>query len=63
VPVPGEEQQAAAGPWSDAPGQPASGAAGPWQEPSSPKPFLPGPPGDGDPAADEPGPWGPHNRN
>src|SRR5882762_2531234 len=32
VPVPGEEQPAATGPWSDAPGQPASGAAGPWQE-------------------------------
>jgi heat shock protein HtpX len=62
-PVPGEGQQAAAGPWSDPPGQPASGAAGPWQEPSSPKPFLPGPLGNGDPAADEPGPWGPHNRN
>jgi heat shock protein HtpX len=63
-PVPGYEQQAApAGPWSagqvsDTPGQAASGAGGQ-------KPFLPGPAplGDGNPAGDEAGPWGPHNRN
>jgi heat shock protein HtpX len=62
--VPGEEQQAApAGPWSDAAGQETSGAAGALLQ----KPFLPGPTpgplGDGNPATDEPGPWGPHNRN
>ncbi len=65
-PGPGEEQApAAAGPWSD-PSPETSGAAGPWQTPLQ-KPFLPGPaPGPldaSDPAADEPGPWGPHNRN
>jgi heat shock protein HtpX len=59
-PGPGEAPPAApAGPWSD----PATtGAAGPLL-----RPFLPGrtagPPGDGNPAADEPGPWGPHNKN
>jgi heat shock protein HtpX len=63
-----EEQQAApTGPWSDAAGQETSGAAGPLPSPLSQKPFLPGPMpgplGNGNPAADEPGPWGPHNRN
>jgi heat shock protein HtpX len=63
-----EEQQAApAGPWSDAAGQETSGAVGPLPSPLSQKPFLPGPMpgplGERNPAADEPGPWGPHNRN
>jgi heat shock protein HtpX len=63
-----EEQQAApAGPWSDAAGQETSGAAGPLQSSFLQKPFLPGatpgPLGERNPAADEPGPWGPHNRN
>jgi heat shock protein HtpX len=68
-PAPGEEREAVpAGPWSasqagDASDQVPSGSGGPWQGPSSPKPFLPGPSSGGDPAADEPGPWGPHNRN
>jgi heat shock protein HtpX len=59
-PVPGYEQPAVPGPWSasqasDTP-SPASGAG---------RPFLPGPAplGNGNPAGDEPGPWGPHNRN
>ena len=70
-PAPGEEPQAApAGPWgasqaSDAPGP--AGAIGPLPNFLSPKPFLPGtapgPLPDGNSAADEPGPWGPHNRN
>jgi heat shock protein HtpX len=62
-PDPGEEQQTVpAGPWSDPPGQATTGAA----EPPS-KPFLPpraaDPFGDGDAAANEPGPWGPHSKN
>jgi heat shock protein HtpX len=66
--VPGDGQQAApAGPWSDAAGQETSGAAGPLQSSFLQKPFLPGPTpgplGERNPAADEPGPWGPHNRN
>jgi heat shock protein HtpX len=67
APAPGEPQAPApAGPWSDdAPA--ASGAGGPWQQPAPQRPFLPGSvpggPGDGSPAADEPGPWGPHNPN
>jgi heat shock protein HtpX len=67
APAPGEPQAPAPiGPWSDdAPA--ASGAGGPWQQPVPQRPFLPGSvpraPGDGSPAADEPGPWGPHNPN
>ena len=61
-PAPGQAQ-APAGPWSD--GSQAS-SPGPWEEPSSQKPFLPQAPrprGVSDPAADEPGPWGPHTRS
>jgi heat shock protein HtpX len=62
-PAPDEEQQSApAGPWSDPVSQATAGAAGPLL-----KPFLPGraddPPGGGNAAADEPGPWGPHSKN
>jgi heat shock protein HtpX len=64
LPEPGapEEQQPAAppGPWSDA-GQSAAPVG------AAPPPFLPlptpGAPGDGNAAADDPGPWGPHTRN
>jgi heat shock protein HtpX len=68
-PVPGEAPPAApAGPWgASAPGQATTGAAGPLPNPLSPKAFLPdrapGPLPASNPAADDPGPWGPHNRN
>jgi heat shock protein HtpX len=64
APAPNDEPQAVpAGPWSagqasGVPGQAVRGAAAgllPGR--------APGPPGDGNPTADEPGPWGPHNRN
>jgi heat shock protein HtpX len=61
-PAPGEAQ-APAGPWSDTA---QASSPGPWEEPSSQRPFLPqapGPLGASDPAADEPGPWGPHTRS
>ena len=64
APAPSEAQEPAApaGPWSDPPGQTATPAGGPRE-----KPFLPGsappPPGGGNPAGDEPGPWGPHTPN
>jgi heat shock protein HtpX len=62
-PAPGEEPQAVpAGPWSDPISQATTGAGAPLL-----KPFLPGrapdSPDSGGSAADEPGPWGPHNRN
>jgi heat shock protein HtpX len=62
APAPSEAQEPApSGPWSDTGGQTATGAGGPWE-----KPFLPGsapsPPGGGNPAGNEPGPWGPHSR-
>jgi heat shock protein HtpX len=60
-PAPGEEPPAApAGPWSDPAGQAPTRAGAPF-----PKPFLPGraaDSADGSGSADEPGPWGPHNR-
>jgi heat shock protein HtpX len=63
APMPGEEQQAAAaGPWSDAAGQTAAGAGGALLPPFVRR-QAPDPPGDGSPAADDPGPWGPHTRN
>jgi heat shock protein HtpX len=61
-PAPGQAR-APAGPWSDAS---QASSPGPWEEPSSQKPFLPQAPrprGASDPAADEPGPWGPHTRS
>jgi heat shock protein HtpX len=62
APLPGEESQAApAGPWSDAAGQTAS-PAGALLPPFLRRP-APDPPDAGSPAADDPGPWGPHNRN
>ena len=67
-PAPGGEPQA--GPWgasqpSEAPAQADAARALP--NPLSPKAFLPdrvpGQLPDRNPAADDPGPWGPHNRN
>jgi heat shock protein HtpX len=48
------------GPWSDAgqTGSPAGGALPPFLRPPAPPS-----PGDGNSAADDPGPWGPHTRN
>jgi heat shock protein HtpX len=62
APAEGQVQEPApAGPWSDAPAEAAPGA-GPWQKPFLPA-QVPGQPGNSDAGADEPGPWGPHNRN
>jgi heat shock protein HtpX len=59
-PAPVEEPPA--GPWSDPAGQATAGATAPFL-----KPLLPGRAGDllggHNPAADEPGPWGPHGKN
>jgi heat shock protein HtpX len=61
-PVPGEAQPAApVGPWSDAAGQVAPGPGGALLPPFLRRP-APGTPNDGSPAADDPGPWGPHTR-
>jgi heat shock protein HtpX len=48
------------GPWSDA-AQTAAPAGGPVR--SFLRPQAPGSTGDANPAADDPGPWGPHSRN
>ena len=59
LPEPGETQPAPpAGPWSDTGGQTGSATGGPL--PPFLRPLPPGQPSGGSPAAEEPGPWGPH---
>jgi heat shock protein HtpX len=59
LPEPGDAQAAPpAGPWSDTGGQTGPAAGGPL--PPFLRPLPPGRPGGGSPAAEEPGPWGPH---
>jgi heat shock protein HtpX len=54
------QQAVPPGPWSDA-AQTASPAGGPVR--SFLRPRAPGSTGEANPAADDPGPWGPHSRN
>jgi heat shock protein HtpX len=58
----GDPQVVPAGPWSDPAGQATTGAGAPFLKPFPPG-RAPDPTDAGGCAADEPGPWGPHNRN
>jgi heat shock protein HtpX len=56
------QPDAPAGPWGSAPAEAPAGGVQPFLRPLLPG-QAPNPPRDGNPGTDEPGPWGPHNRN